>query len=770
MKLLSLKYIGLLVLISNLSFAQNKIDSLENMLSGSEKEKNLNALFTLANEYKHIGEYNKAYQYFQQTVDICEADSNKTIKAEALIKLARLGYFTGKLTSALIYSFDALDILANTDQYQNLFDAYTTLGDIYSLLGDYEKSYYFYKKAYDLSFYLSDSEIILSVNKFAKYYIDITVIDSAKKYTLKAEEYHIHDSNIPFNEYTLHNRALIYKYNNEFKKALYYIDQSINSCNLNKNFYLLSENYLVSGDIHLTRNNIKLAKQSLDKCAEVINRYSLYNKYKLYFLLAEFYEKKDATKLTLKYYRQFIHLKDSIINSPKTKNVATLKNTIERNKQKDYIKILEEKRIAQTKAVNNQKYLRVVLIISLSIVVVFLIIHIRLYKKRQAANIILKKQNEEITKKNCEIELNAEHLEKINKELEKLTLATNQTDNAILIANPKGEVEWINEGYTRLYGYTWEEFKQEKGTSYIETSSYANIKEVFTRVLSEKNSQMYEAEFAAKDGKVYHIHTTLTPILNKQNEVVRIIAIDSDITKLKKVEKELKQFLITKDKFFSIIAHDLKNPFNSLMGLAQLLVHGYDRLTPEKVKYFHSNLYQISKNGYELLINLLEWSRSQMGTMEFNPDKVSLAALVEETFSLFSGKASQKEINLTNSVDKNSVVIADQNMLKTILRNLVSNALKFTERGGAIEVSENDIDEFKEVTVRDTGVGIEPEILKKLFKLDESYTSEGTEDETGTGLGLILCKEFIEKHGGKIRVESKVGFGSKFIFTIPVQK
>jgi len=206
------------------------------------------------------------------------------------------------------------------------------------------------------------------------------------------------------------------------------------------------------------------------------------------------------------------------------------------------------------------------------------------------------------------------------------------------------------------------------------------------------------------------------------------------------------------------------------MGLAQLLVHGYDRLSPEKIKYFHSNLYQISKNGYELLINLLEWSRSQMGTIQYKPMEINLCALVEETFSLYNGKAIQKEISLINTTNEDSLIYADHNMLKTILRNLVSNALKFTDRGGAIEIIEKELDNFKEITIRDTGIGIDPEDLDKLFKLDDNFTNVGTEDESGTGLGLFLCGAFVEKHGCEIRIESKVGFGSKFIFTLPLSK
>jgi len=409
--------------------------------------------------------------------------------------------------------------------------------------------------------------------------------------------------------------------------------------------------------------------------------------------------------------------------------------------------------------------------IIISIIFILLItVLIILYRQKRKVNALLKKQNDLIKTNNIEIKQKTDHLLEVNKELKKLSIAASQTDNAIIIASADGKLEWINEGYTRLYGYNYEDLLKEKGTTYFETSSHPDIEEIFNKALTEKKSQIYEAGFSSKNGKKYQIQTTLTPVLNEIGDVDRFIAIDSDITKLKNVEKELQKLLITKDKFFSIIAHDLKNPFNSIIGLAQLLVHGYDRLSPEKVKYFHNNLYQISKNGYELLINLLEWSRSQMGTIQFKPSELNICALTEETFSLYKAKANQKEITLINSIDEDCSVYSDQNMLKTILRNLVSNALKFTDRGGAVELMEKTIDGFKEITVRDTGIGIDPENIKKLFKLDENYTTEGTEDEIGTGLGLILCKEFVEKHGGTIQVESKVGFGSKFIFTLPTEK
>ncbi|MBU8892646.1 MAG: PAS domain-containing sensor histidine kinase [Bacteroidales bacterium] len=440
-----------------------------------------------------------------------------------------------------------------------------------------------------------------------------------------------------------------------------------------------------------------------------------------------------------------------------------------------YIQISPQKSIEYAREANilinnnnkKQKTFKNILIAGSTAILILLILYIFSFKNKIKANKILLEQNDQIRNKNFEIKQKTENLSKINRELEKLSIVASQTDNAIKIINPEGEIEWVNEGFTRLYGYTYEEYITIKGKTYFDSGSNPEIKETFNYAITDKKSQLFEANVVSKNGVEYRIHTTLTPVLNSENKVVRLIAIDSDVTKLKEAEDELQKLLVTKDKFFSIIAHDLKNPFNTLIGLTQLLVHGFDRMSVEKVKYFHNNLYQISKNGYELLVNLLEWSRSQMGNISYKPEIYSLFALVEETFSLYGAKAIQKEILLTNNLNKDSEILADKNMLKTIFRNLVSNALKFNDRGGVIEISEKDSDDFKEISIRDTGVGINPDDIKKLFRLDENYTTKGTDDEPGTGLGLLLCKEFVEKHEGSIRVESKVGFGSNFIFTLP---
>jgi signal transduction histidine kinase len=222
-----------------------------------------------------------------------------------------------------------------------------------------------------------------------------------------------------------------------------------------------------------------------------------------------------------------------------------------------------------------------------------------------------------------------------------------------------------------------------------------------------------------------------------------------------------------KDKFFGIIAHDLKNPFSGLIGASELLVTYANEFDKENIRNISLSLNDSAKQGYALLENLLEWSRSQTGKLEFNPQKVNLKALIDEHISNLGMQVVTKNIRLNNKVADDIEIMADINLINTVLRNLLSNAVKFTEKEGMITVHADRLKNHVAIAVKDTGIGISRDNIDKLFRIDDKYTREGTEHESGTGLGLLLCKEFVEKHGGKIWVESQEGKGSEFIFSIP---
>lgn len=239
---------------------------------------------------------------------------------------------------------------------------------------------------------------------------------------------------------------------------------------------------------------------------------------------------------------------------------------------------------------------------------------------------------------------------------------------------------------------------------------------------------------------------------------------------LKKSEEKLKQLNATKDKFFSVIAHDLKSPFNTINGFSQLLLNSIrdsDCHTSEK---YVETIINSSRNAYRLLNNLLTWASNEIGMIPFNPVSIDLHKVVEEVEVLLRSSANLKEITLYNNVSGNEMVFADENMLRTILQNLVSNAIKYTNKGGRIIIDSEANDKILTVNVTDNGVGIRPEALGKLFDIANIQTTRGTSEEGGTGLGLLICREFVEKHGGKIGAESEPGNGSTFRFSLPVNQ
>ncbi len=226
----------------------------------------------------------------------------------------------------------------------------------------------------------------------------------------------------------------------------------------------------------------------------------------------------------------------------------------------------------------------------------------------------------------------------------------------------------------------------------------------------------------------------------------------------------------TKDKFFSIISHDLRGPLNSLTSFSGLLINHTDSLSKEEIKMLAQDLDKSLKNLFALLENLLEWSRSQTGQIEFRSDKFDLATLLEENKELLKAQANNKKITIENTCHQEQPIYAHRNSVNTVVRNLISNAIKFTPEGGTITLGIKPQQDHVVVSIADNGVGMSKDIVAKLFRIDTKHTTKGTANEKGTGLGLILCKEFIEKNGGRIWVESEEGKGSVFLFTLPVSK
>jgi len=294
------------------------------------------------------------------------------------------------------------------------------------------------------------------------------------------------------------------------------------------------------------------------------------------------------------------------------------------------------------------------------------------------------------------------------------------------------------------------------------------IKNVF------KGSDKESCEVIFKTDNKLPLFVLITGIISKNEKQCFLTVIN--ITKRRQAEllierqnQELKELYATKDKLFSIIAHDLRSPFNSILGYSELLIENAKSNHDDETVAFSGIINTSANNTLHLLDNLLNWAKSQTGQISFNPEKINLSDVIKEIIEILNPTAKFKNISIKFLQSTDFEIYADNNMLHTILRNLIHNAIKFTDLNGKIEINTRLEKDMIHVTVSDNGVGMDQTTMNKLFGSDTSCTTQGTAKEHGSGLGLLICKEFVEKHGGTIGVESESGNGSIFHFTFPVK-
>jgi len=398
----------------------------------------------------------------------------------------------------------------------------------------------------------------------------------------------------------------------------------------------------------------------------------------------------------------------------------------------------------------------------------------------QQINALLEEKQEEIQQQSEELAAQADNLRIANHELEKLSVAVSETDNVVIILDAEGNFEWVNNSFTRVYGYTLDQFILERGKNILEGSFHPDIADILAGCRDTSKTVRYETESLDKNGNVIWTQSTLTPVLNANQQITRFVAVDTDITAVKNAQEmvntqkaeielqrdQLEKANITKDKFFSIIAHDLKNPFHSIMGFTDLLIKNYNDFEDTKKLEFLGLINESSQYAINLLDNLLHWSRTQTERIKYTPIKFDLHSLVNEIQHMMHGNAEKKQLALLNLVPEASYVYADRNMIHTVLRNLVSNSIKFTPAEGTISVEAKHEEGFIQILVKDNGVGIPLDKQGKLFSFGEFHSTSGTAGEPGTGLGLIICFEFIKKHGSKLNLASESGKGTSFIFEL----
>ncbi|HOZ14722.1 MAG TPA: tetratricopeptide repeat-containing sensor histidine kinase [Tenuifilaceae bacterium] len=689
------------------------------------------------------------------------ANSNKgIIRVTAYDKISRL-YWQTNPDSSIYYASLALSEAEKDKSDACYGEAYNSLGNAYSSKGEFEQSIEFYTKSMEhrersndmLKVSYSLSNLSFSLQNLKRY---SEAMDALKRAASICNSIGNAQDEALINQQI----ASLYKNLQDLNRALEYALKAVN-INLSNNITTgLANNYNFIGLLHKDLKNFDLAEEYFLKSLKIWqqekNEEGLSNTYNNLGIVYD--EKKDAQK-ALEYYSKSLELSKKLGD---LKGIAVAYNNI------GFLSI----RINQIDA-GIDSYLK-----SIKISHDLNDIESYLNTYNNIAIAYLKKNN---------IEKSEEYVNLVLKEFDKVNdLAIIQETYKILsdINSKKGNFKKAFEYKTIELAYNDTLYTQQQTSNIIEmqTRFETEAKEREIQIL-KKDNDIKQLEFERQRffQRILIIISILFLIIlvggamsfryiRRSNKLLeqKNIEFENANIKLIESEKNLRELNATKDKLFSIIAHDLKNPFNALMGFSDLLDKNYNFLSEEERKEYIGVVSDSTQNLYKLLDNLLQWTRTQTGAITYISENFKLYPLIKQEVDILSPNADKKKININLKLDENQIVYADKNSIATVVRNLVSNAIKFTSNGGWIEIDAKQNSKFVEISVSDSGIGIKGDDIDKIFMLDSSFTTKGTANESGTGLGLLLCKEFVEKNNGKIWAESKKGKGSTFYFTLPL--
>lgn len=411
--------------------------------------------------------------------------------------------------------------------------------------------------------------------------------------------------------------------------------------------------------------------------------------------------------------------------------------------------------------------------------------------RKQAEEILSEKEAEanvpltesEILKLVHELEVHQIELELQNKELvaakesekilaEKFIAFFDFAPTGYFVLSSDGTIIEINLSGAGLLGKDRLHLKNSNLAFFISYDTRPVLNRFIDNIFQLKTRETCEVKLSNADEDPVYLNITGISLENGQH----CLLVAENISEQRRMEKQLieseaslRKLNATKDKFFSIIAHDLKSPFNSILGFSDILKNQARSFDIREIESYATIINSSAQHTVSLLENLLDWARMQQGQMVFSPKPLNLYNLSLDVIELASETAGQKNIDLIINIPEQMIITADEDMLKTVIRNLISNGIKFCNPGGSVEISANQKNGEAQISVIDKGIGISSENISKLFMIDSGFTTSGTKHEKGTGLGLVLCKDFIGKHGGKIWVESHLEKGSKFLFTLPAK-
>lgn len=762
----------------DISNENNLLDSLKSRLVNAPDSIKVDLLNKLAYSSYYIQPQN-TFQYARQAVELAEKTGNKKGLSEAERMMGIGLLLQNKFLASLEHIYKGLEIAQSIDYSQGIADNYNSIGVMYSTIKDWQQAIGFFRKSvmYQQKAGNKLREAIV-ISNIGDAYLEIGRLDSSETCINQAYRIlkNLNDKTWMSMIFVRHAKVQLIK--GAQKQAISSLEQAIHLAKeTSQNVHLrnaLHELVKLYYEDQKYTNAEKLNVEEIEISRNLGFIPFLTEAYELRYKIQMALNKNEKALKTLLVYSSY---KDSLFIQQDKLNLDYLKFKFElEQKEKDFILFKAEKE-AQEMVVQAKMQRQKILFIAFSMILllVFLFSYV-LYRSRKTeidANKQLTVKNRELDQQKKELSTSLKMVKDLNAQLQAYNDSMNHLA-IVLVIDTKGHILFVNDNFCKTTGYKKDEVI---GKNSVILQSNVHNREFYRKIFNTlKAGKTWRGEICNfnKNRQHYWADTAIAPVMDEMGKPVQFFSLQFEITPRKNYEEqlenqkeELTELNQLKDKMFSIVSHDFRSPLRSLKGALSLYLQGM--ISHKEMKSLAFVLMEKLNATSNMLDNLLNWARNQLQGIHTNPEIIDLNELVKENIELIQPLAEKKQISLKGEFKKSVRAYADEEMIRLVLRNLISNAVKFSGEGDKVwlEVSENK--DHVIISIHDQGIGIDKEQQEHLFKASAKSTL-GTANEKGMGLGLILCKEFVKKNGGKLWVESEEGKGSSFYFTLQIGK
>lgn len=757
---LSLKYKSINDIENAIKYSKESIEKAKGSLKQSLSSKTIIVLKQgLSDAYHNLGiiyqsqsDYTPAMENFEQALNIRKAIGDTAGTARTILSIGINFRNQGDYPKALDYYFKSLKLYEQINDKKGIGSAYNNIGTIYSKKEDLPKALEYYLKSYkayeDIQFKQGMSSSLINIGII---YSKKQTYETALEFYFKALKLKEEINDRSGVAIALNNIGNVYEKQGDFNKAIDYLFKSLDVKKTIGDKQGLAASYNNIGTSYLEHNFFDQAEKYLLLSLQVAEEIkSLDDIKEAHYTLSELYEKTHKPQKALLSYKSYIKYRDSLYNDENTKKIIRSELNFNYEKKQQLNQLEQEKK----DAIQKEKLQTKNIVLYGTIIIIFLL----------AAFSFIMFNNYSHNKKQSQL------IEQKNKELEKFSIATSKTANGVFITDANGDLEWFNEGFTKLFGWFNEkEFIEARGKNILNVSGYSRIAEIVDKAVKEKTSLVYESINITKDGRELWIQATITPIFDENGHLKNLVIVDGDITELKKAKESAEQSLHILEQFLANTSHEIRTPMNGVIGMARQLLE--TNLDKQQLEYLQA-IQESSNNLLHVVNDILDISKIRAGKVIFEKVEFRIADLLKSIQFLLQRKADEKKIylniNIQNSIPE--VLIGDPVRLNQVLLNLAGNAIKFTEKGG-VDISANLIQSKNHVAeisfaITDTGIGIPEDKISYVFESFAQAQSHTNRKYGGTGLGLSISKFLIEEQGGSVSVISKENEGSSFNFSL----